>query len=53
MVKIQYVRSKNERRGAYVDMIKYTVKLLASARRAIERLKTVGADNLTALGLVF
>ena len=53
MVKIQYARSKDERRGAYVDMIKYTKKSLTSARRAIERLKTVGADNLTALGLLF
>ncbi len=53
MVKIQYARSKNERRGAYVDLLKYTAKSLASARRAIERLKTVGADNLTALGLFF
>ena len=53
MVKIQYARSKDERRGVYVDMIKYTEKSLASARRAIERLKTVGADNLTALGLFF
>ena len=53
MVKIQYARSKDERRGAYVDLLKYTGKSLASARRAIERLKTVGTDNLTALGLFF
>jgi transposase, IS5 family len=53
MVKIHYARSKDERRGAYVDLLKYTEKSLASARRAIERLKTVGADNQSALGLFF
>ena len=52
MVTIQYARSKDERRKAYVDLIKYTNKTLASANRAIERLKTIGADNLAALGLL-
>ena len=53
MVTIQYARKNDERRRAYRDLIKYTNKSLASARRAIERLKMVGADNLTALGLLF
>ena len=52
MVTIQYARNKDERRKPYVDLIKYTKKTLASANRAIERLKTVGADNLAALGLL-
>jgi IS5 family transposase len=53
MVTIQYARKVDERTKAYRDLIKYTKKSLASSRRAIERLKTVGADNLTALGLLF
>jgi len=43
MVKIQYARKKDERRGAYVDPIKYTRKTLASARTALEWLKALGA----------
>ena len=53
LVTIQYARKKDERRSAYVELIKYTRKSLTSARAAIERLKTVGAYNLTALGLLF
>ena len=53
MVKIQYARKKDERRGAYIDLIKYTRKTLASARTALERLKALGADNPTALSLFF
>ncbi len=52
MVAIQYARSKEDRRKPYVDLIKYTKKTLASANRAIERLKTVGVNNLSALGLL-
>ena len=52
MVAIQYARKSDERRKAYRDLIKYTKKTLASANRAIERLKTVGAGNLAALGLL-
>jgi IS5 family transposase len=52
MVAIQYARSKEDRRKPYVDLIKYTKKTLASANRAIERLETIGANNLSALGLL-
>jgi len=52
MVAIQYARSKEDRHKPYIDLIKYTKKTLASANRAIERLKTVGVNNLSALGLL-
>lgn len=51
MVTIQYARKSDERRKAYRDLIKYTKKTLASARRAIEQLKKVGTANLAAIGL--
>ena len=52
MVKLQYARNETERRQPYRDLIKYTRKTLASARSAIELLRTAGADNMAALGLV-
>ena len=52
LVKIQYARRKDERRGAYIDLIKYTRKTLASARTAIERLRALGLDRPAAVGLL-
>jgi len=52
MVKIRYARKKDERRGAYIDLIKYTRKTLASARTALERLRALGVDRPAAVGLL-
>lgn len=51
MIKIQYAPNEAERRQPYCDLIKYTRKTLASARRAIELTGSVGADDVAALGL--
>lgn len=51
MIKIQYATNNTERRQPYSDLIKYTRKTLASARRAIELTSSVGTDDLAALSL--